>query len=210
MEVMMKSGESGKTALILVGPQGCGKATQARILVKNDGYVHLDMGAYLRGLVEGHAGDPLAKEVHAIMRAGNLLGDDLLCALFERLLLEKGDGQQKIILDGAPRKIPQAKCILQILERAGYSNLRVIRIDIPEHESLARLTKRAQIENRPDDADEQKILRRLSLYETETKPMLHFLKSNSVPVFEVDGVGSVEDIARRIQSVLLHGDPDRI
>lgn len=191
-----------KRALIFIGPQGCGKATQSEILREELGYVHLDTGAYLRSFAKKEGDDALVIHVRETILQGLLLEDEVVCDVFERALKEKVHGEDRIILDGIPRTVSQAALVLNILRREGYEDIEVVNLEVPREESLIRLKKRALIEKRPDDADEEKIFRRLGIYESETKPVLSYLKSQGIPVHMIDGVGSTTEIAARIREAL--------
>ncbi len=192
-----------KRALIFIGPQGCGKATQSQILREREGWVHIDTGGYLRTFAKKEGNDPLVAHVRDYVHQGLLLEDEVVCNVFERALEEKAPNADMIILDGIPRKMVQAGIILDILKARGFTDIVTINLVIPHEESFIRLKKRATIEGRPDDADETKILRRLALYDQETIPVLDFLRSKGVPVHMVDGVGPVPEIAERIRQALL-------
>lgn len=193
---------TSKRALIFVGPQGCGKATQSQILEKEQDYAHIDIGGYMRAFVRDNPTDALAMRIKEIMDQGHLIDDHTLIQLFERAVQEKTVGKSKIILDGVMRKILQTEMALEVLKREGFDDAVAIHLDIPKEETLARLKKRAELEGRADDADEEKVLRRLNLYETETKPVIPYLESKGVKVHHVDGVGSIAEVAERIKKVL--------
>lgn len=195
-------GSTPRRALIFIGPQGCGKATQSEILQEKQGYIHLDTGAYLRSFAKKEGSDPLLIHVRETISQGLLLEDEVVCDVFERALKEKVHGEDRITLDGIPRTVSQAALILNILRREGYEHVEVVNLEVPREESIARLKKRAVIEKRPDDADEEKIFRRLAIYENETKPVLSYLKSQGITVHTIDGLGSTTEIAERIKKAL--------
>ncbi len=178
--------------ILLLGPQGSGKGTQAQKLSELLGVPALSMGQLLRDVVA--SGNALGERVAEVINAGRLVSDEIaLDVLKHRLEME--DAQHGYVLDGYPRNMAQMNAY-EALERPTD----VIVLLVPREESLKRLMKRAVIEGRADDTPEL-IDRRLAIYEEETKPVIERYAELGL-LREVDGVGTIEEIAGRVRSVL--------
>lgn len=179
--------------ILILGPQGSGKGTQASLLAQRLGIPALSMGALLRD--EVNSGSTLGKEIDAIIHGqGKLVPDQTAAEVLKRRLVQ-ADATGGYVLDGYPRNIAQYNVSLDIVRPT-----HVLLIDVPRAESLARLSKRAQLEGRVDDTTEL-INTRLNVYENETKPILEQYRRAGV-LHEVDGIGSIDEIALRIAAIL--------
>ena len=179
--------------LILTGPPGAGKGTQAERLVRRLGIPQISTGGMLREAVA--SGSDLGQRVKAIMDAGDLVGDDIVIDLVrERLARE--DCKSGFILDGFPRTREQAKVLDDLLHELGRGPVVVIALDVPDDELMRRILSRG--EGRADD-NEQTVRNRLDVYRRETAPILdHYSDS----LAQIHGVGSVDDIERWILEAL--------
>lgn len=177
--------------ILILGPQGCGKGTQAALLSRKLGVPQLSMGQLLRD-AEKRPGE-LADKIRGIITTGNLVSDQVALEVLEQRLAEK-DAERGFILDGFPRNEQQFKAFdLKMLPTM------VIVIEVPREVSLERLTKRAEIEHRVDDTPEV-INRRLQVYEEETRPMIdHYVERGLVRF--VDGSGTIEEVAAQITAL---------
>lgn len=174
--------------VLFLGPQGCGKGTQATLLAKRLGIPELSMGHLLReAAAEGGA---LGEEIAAIQKSGNLVSDTIALDVLKRRLA-KDDVAQGFILDGYPRNEEQFRAFDACMQPT-----HVIVINVPRAVSLARLASRAALEGRVDDTEEA-ISRRLAIYEQDTKPMIDHYRARGV-VHDVDGTGTVEEVAAQI------------
>lgn len=179
--------------ILILGPQGSGKGTQASLLAERLGIPALSMGALLRD--EVNSGSALGKEIDAIIHGqGKLVPDQTAAEVLKRRLVQ-ADAAGGYVLDGYPRNIAQYNVSLDIVQPS-----HVLLIDVPAAESLARLSKRARLEGRVDDTTEL-INTRLNVYENETKPILEEYRRAGV-LHEVDGIGSIDEISSRIAAVL--------
>ncbi len=177
----------------MMGPQGTGKGTQAKVLAEQLNFFHWDMGAVLRENLDWKFPD--GKTVGEIINDGTLLSDDRLLHIFKaKLNLLPAD--QGIIFDGIPRRLGQAQFLLDFLRSQGRGKLATIFIDIPREESLKRLLLRAEKEGRTDDTREA-IEFRLEQYAKETLPTVEFLKQNS-DYYEIDGRPAIPEVTRQI------------
>jgi adenylate kinase len=183
--------------LILFGPPAAGKGTQAKRLVAERGMIQLSTGDMLRAARA--SGSELGKRVSAIMDAGSLVSDDIVIALIEERLPEaKAAGGA--IFDGFPRTVAQAEALDVMLTRRGDQIDRVVRLKVDDDALLARVAKRFAEEGRADDnPDSFKV--RLQAYNAQTAPLLPFYVRQDKLV-EVDGMASVEQVAKAISAAL--------
>jgi adenylate kinase len=179
--------------LILTGPPGAGKGTQAQRLAKRCGIPQISTGDMLRAAVA--SGSELGQKVAGILDAGELVPAELVIELVRARLAEQ-DAEPGLILDGFPRNDPQAQALDELLAAGGRDPLRVMVLDVPEDELVERILARS--EGRPDD-NEETVRNRLRVYRDETAPMLsHYADA----VVRLDGVGSMDQIEARIASAL--------
>jgi adenylate kinase len=183
--------------LLLLGPPGAGKGTQAQRLVDKLGIPQISTGDMLRAAVA--AGSDVGKRAKTFMDAGKLVPDEVVIGVAEQRLAEP-DAKKGFILDGFPRTAAQADALDKMLPVLGVSLERCITLRVDEEELVARLLKRARIEGRSDD-NEQTIRTRMLVYKESTAPLIAYYGGRGVLV-EVDGEGSVEAVAKRIEQAL--------
>jgi adenylate kinase len=183
--------------LLIVGPQGSGKGTQGVRIAETFGIPVISTGDVFRANVS--EGTDLGQQVKSIIDAGQLVPDELTSAVV-RDRLSQDDAAAGFLLDGYPRNVAQVMHLDEFLEGRDETLDAVIVLTVPREESIARLAKRAHEQGRADDTDEV-IAARLSIYETETAPILGVYGSRGI-VEEVDGVGSLDDITARIIAAL--------
>jgi adenylate kinase len=166
--------------ILLLGPQGAGKGTQATRIAAAYGIPHVASGEILRG--EMACGTALGRRVKEVYDRGDLVSDDLMIELI-RNRLEQPDTDQGFILDGFPRTTVQADALEQMLGELGRSFNAVFALQIADAVAFERLRRRAEIEGRADDTDEA-IRRRLDNYHRETEPLIeHYrIRGNLVPI----------------------------
>ena len=214
--------------LILLGPPGAGKGTQARFICEKFGIPQISTGDMLRAAIK--AGTPLGQEAKKVIDRGRLVSDEIIVNLVrERLLLE--DCRAGYLFDGFPRTIPQAEAI----RSAGVPLDYVLQIDVPDAEIVERMSGRRvhlasgrtyhvtfnppRVEGRDDitgepliqrdDDSRETVLKRLEVYHAQTQPLLAFYTewaaSSEVAapkVRTISGVGSGDDIAREALAAL--------
>jgi adenylate kinase len=183
--------------ILLLGPQGSGKGTQAQRISASYGLPHIATGDMLRQAIA--SGTELGKRVQPIYDAGRLVPDDLMIELI-RERLDADDVQDGFILDGFPRTMAQAEALDRMLREIGRSLTIVLQLEVPEDVCVERLLKRAAQENRTDDTPEA-IRERLDLYRRETEPLVEYYRAqgNLVPIH---GDRPVDEVFKEIQEAL--------
>jgi adenylate kinase len=183
--------------LLLLGPPGAGKGTQARLLVEALGVPQISTGDMLRQAVA--SGSPVGRQAKEHMDAGRLVPDEVVIGVTEQRLRQP-DAANGFILDGFPRTVGQARALDALLAKLGVKLERCIRMRVDEEELVKRLLSRAEIEGRSDD-NERAIRTRMEEYRRKTEPLVTHYRDAGV-LAEVDGMGGVEQVAKRIQEAL--------
>jgi adenylate kinase len=186
-----------ETRLLLIGPPGAGKGTQAAILAQTYAIPAISTGDMFRANVKNET--PLGLEVKAIMERGEYVPDSLTNAIVADRLNES-DAATGFLLDGYPRTTDQVTELDRILSEGGKALDAVVLITADTDEVVARLLKRAQIEGRADDTEEV-IRHRMSVYEDQTAPLINTYSARSL-VVTVDGLGAVDEVTARIVAAL--------
>jgi len=175
--------------LILFGPPGAGKGTQAIKIAQKFSWIHISTGDILRA--EVNKGTPLGRQIKTIMEAGKLVSDNLLISIMESVLL-RHIGAEGVVLDGFPRTLTQATGLDDMLSRHGKKVNKVLSLKVDEKELTERLLKRAVEQGRTDDTEEV-IRHRLVNYHQHTRPLIEYYKGRDL-LTEVPGSGSVDDV----------------
>jgi len=186
-----------KQRLLLLGPPGAGKGTQAQLLVEQLGIPQVSTGDMLRAAVA--AGSEVGRRAKAFMDAGKLVPDEVVIGVAEQRLGQP-DAKRGFILDGFPRTAAQADALDKLLPKLGVALECCVSLRVDEEELVKRLLKRAQIEGRTDD-NEQTIRTRMQVYKESTAPLIAYYARRGVLV-EVSGEGSVGEVAKRIEQAL--------
>jgi len=185
--------------VLLLGPQGSGKGTQAKRIAKTYGIPHIATGDMIREMKE--VPDELGLRLREIYDRGDLVDDALMIELIESRL-GRGDTIPGFVLDGFPRTMPQAEALDDVLDRLGRELDLVLEFQIPDRKVLLeRMLKRAAEENRSDDTREA-IQRRLDLYDRETAPLVEYYRSTRGNVVGIHADRSVEDVFAEIRDAL--------
>ncbi|SMO45522.1 adenylate kinase [Fodinibius sediminis] len=181
--------------IIIFGPPGAGKGTQAALISEKFNIPHLSTGEIFRTAIKNET--ELGKEVKAILDSGELVPDKKVVGLVEEELQDSkyDDGY---ILDGFPRTVPQARAFDTLLEEQGTNLTAFLQLKVPQEELIKRILSRG--EGRSDDTEEG-VKKRLKVYKQETQPVLSYYRDKGV-VQEIDGTGSIEEIFSRIRRTL--------
>ncbi len=213
--------------VVLLGPPGAGKGTQAKLLQERFAACQISTGDILRKAVADQT--PLGKEASAYIDRGALVPDVVIVNLVAERLKDK-DCEAGFILDGFPRTIPQAKSLDEILTKMGRGLNRVLSVKVPKDVIIQRLAGRRtcrscgalshKVFNPPkkegvcdrcggelfqrDDDREETVAHRLSVYETQTAPLVDYYRRMGI-LQEIDGVGKIDDIRDRVIKALGEG-----
>ena len=186
--------------IVLLGPPGSGKGTQAALLVKQLGIPHISTGALLRDAAK--RGTELGLQAKALTDKGELVPDNVMSGMLEeRLKLE--DVAKGFVLDGYPRNLAQASSLDILLKRLNQPVEEAILIDINAEQILKRIAKRAQEEGRADDT-EKTVRNRLRVYAEQTAPVADYYAERGL-LTRVLGEGGVDEIFQRLRSILSLG-----
>lgn len=210
--------------LIMFGPPGVGKGTQAKLLSEEFGVPHISTGDMLRAAVA--EGTELGKKAKSIMDAGQLVPDDVMIGIV-RDVLASPKVRNGFILDGFPRTLEQAKALAALFEELNIRNYKVIKFHVNDAEIIRRLGARLMCVNdghifnkltdgvttatpcpdcggmliQRDDDKEETIRKRLDVYHSTTKPVLEFYMQKGV-VVQVDGVASIDAVHEEIKELV--------
>ncbi|WP_305804164.1 adenylate kinase [Stenotrophomonas sp. YIM B06876] len=183
--------------LVLLGPPGSGKGTQASRLKEELQIPHISTGDLLRAEVA--AGTPLGVQAKEVMARGDLVSDDILLGMLESRL-GRADVANGFILDGYPRNVAQANALDGLLAKIGQPLDAVVQLDVATELLVERIAGRAQAEGREDDNPES-VRKRLQVYNDSTAPVIGFYAGRGT-LAKVDGVGSLEAVLARILAAL--------
>jgi adenylate kinase len=184
--------------IILIGPPGAGKGTQAKILEEKFGFKQLSTGDMLRSEIA--AGSDLGRTAKGIMDAGGLVADDIMVRII-RHRIAQADCINGVILDGFPRTVPQAEALDSMLLRQGMAVTAVIEMAVDEVALLGRIEERAAGGgNRPDDTPEV-LSKRLEMYRMQTAPILPYYR-DAGRLQQVDGMQPIEAVAAQIEGII--------
>ncbi len=210
--------------LILLGPPGCGKGTQAKILIDTYHIPQISTGDILREAIKKES--PLGVEAKTHMDQGSLVPDHLVIKIIEERL-KQADCNRGFVLDGFPRTVAQAEALDTTLSEMGSKLEYVFSIEVDDGELIRRLTGRRvcrkcgesyHIEFNPprqeglcdscqgklyqrDDDKEETIRNRLKVYQDQTSPLINFYRRKDV-LHSMDGVGSIEEIKERLLTII--------
>ncbi|MGJ5219537.1 adenylate kinase [Bradyrhizobium oligotrophicum] len=190
--------------IILLGPPGSGKGTQAQLLVKRYGIVQLSTGEMLRAAVA--AGTPVGLKAKEIMAGGGLVPDDVVVGIISDRI-DQPDARKGFILDGFPRTVPQAEALDELLKQKHLKLDGVIELRVNESALLSRVeTRVAQMRERGEEVrldDTPEVLtKRLASYRSQTEPLIHYY-SERRKLSTVDGMMAIDEVTRAIHRLLL-------
>jgi adenylate kinase len=187
--------------VLLLGPQGSGKGTQAKRVASTYGIPHIATGDMIREMKELET--DLGRELKEVYDRGDLVSDELMIRLI-RDRLGRGDTLPGFVLDGFPRTMPQARALDEVLGALGRGLDVVLEFQIPDRaQLLERMLKRASEEGRSDDTPEA-IERRLELYDRETAPLVEYYRSSYGNVCGIHADRTVDEVFHEIEQTLDH------
>jgi adenylate kinase len=183
--------------ILILGPQGSGKGTQAKLIASEYGFAHIATGEILREAVA--AGTELGRRVQPILEAGELVPDELMIELIH-VRLDEADAAEGFVLDGFPRTIVQAEALDAMLAEIARPLAVVFELLIADDVCIKRLLARAALEGRTDDTPEA-IAKRLALYHEVTEPVVeHYLATGRLVGIRADR--PVDDVFADVRAAL--------
>ena len=183
--------------LLIMGPPGAGKGTQAQRIAEHYGIPAISTGDIFRAMK--HADTPLARQVRAIMESGGYVSDEITNAIVQDRLAQD-DCAAGFLLDGYPRTLQQVRTLDDHLAETDRPLDAVVSLVADTDEVVVRLLKRAEIDGRADD-NEETIRVRLQVYAEQTEPLLEVYRLRDLLV-EVDGLGPIDEVSERIFAAL--------
>ncbi|RSK36068.1 adenylate kinase [Hymenobacter metallilatus] len=189
--------------LVLFGPPGAGKGTQSQKLIARYNLVHLSTGDLLRAQIA--QGTELGLRAKKLMDEGLLVPDEVVIGMIGSALK---DNQQAsgFIFDGFPRTVPQAESLDRLLAEHETKVSCMVALEVAEEELVKRLLERGKTSGRPDDQDESKIRKRVTVYNTETAQVAGYY-ANQQKFHALNGIGAIEDIFGQICAILDEHQP---
>ena len=183
--------------LIIMGPPGAGKGTQAKYIAEHFGIPAISTGDIFRANVS--QGTPLGVEAKKFMDAGEYVPDEVT-NLMVRNRIDEPDAVPGFLLDGYPRTVSQVEELDGMIEFTGHRLDAVVVLTVDQDEVVQRLLQRAQIEGRADDTEDV-VRRRQEVYADQTAPLIDVYRGRGL-LIEVDGMGEVDDVTKRIFAAL--------
>ncbi|HNQ36502.1 MAG: adenylate kinase [Prolixibacteraceae bacterium] len=184
--------------LVLFGPPGAGKGTQAEFLIDSYRLIHLSTGDLLRSEIA--AGSSLGLEAKAFMDKGELVPDAVVIGMI-RTTLAAHPGAGGFIFDGFPRTVEQAEALDRLLEENGTPISGMLSLEVEHQELVNRLMGRGLVSGRPDDQDVSVIENRIEVYNRKTAPLIGYYGAQGKH-FGINGMGSIPEIALRLKETV--------
>ena len=218
--------------IVLVGPPGAGKGTQAAFLAKNLSIPHISTGDLFRANISRQT--ELGKLAKSYMDAGNLVPDEVTIGMAKDRM-EQPDAENGFLLDGFPRNVSQAEALDEMLQSEGMKLDAVLDLEVPEEEVVKRIAGRRICRNdsahvfhesykapaktgvcdvcggelyQRDDDSEETVRKRLEVYHTQTEPIIDYYKTQGL-VVTISALGKVEDVTTRAMEALKRGENDK-
>ena len=184
--------------LVLFGPPGAGKGTQAEFLIESFGLIHLSTGDLLRSEIA--AGTRLGTEAKSYMEKGELVPDEVVIGMIKSKLNTNPDAKG-FIFDGFPRTVDQAKALDDLLNSNGTPISGMLSLEVEKQELINRLLSRGKESGRADDQDQNIIENRINVYNEKTMPLIEYYQKQGKH-FGINGMGSIDEIAQRLKAVV--------
>lgn len=180
--------------LILFGPPGSGKGTQAERLEEAYNLVHISTGELFRSEME--AGTELGVKANTFMSRGELVPDEVTIGMLRNKMLHHQDAEG-FIFDGFPRTRPQAEALDELLAQMDQQIDALIMLDVPEDEIVKRILHRGKDSNRPDDNDPEVIRKRFQVYQAKTAPIFTYYDEKA-KAHKISGIGTIDAIFQQL------------
>ena len=184
--------------LVLFGPPGAGKGTQANLLIERYNLVHISTGDILR--CEIAAGTTLGLEAKSLMDRGDLVPDEVVIGMISSKL-DNNPNVNGFIFDGFPRTAAQATALDNLLAEKGTPISEMLSLKVEDAELIRRLLARGEDSGRADDQDESIIANRIIEYNTKTAPLKEYYSAQN-KLSEIEGRGTVEEIAVKLNDII--------
>ncbi|WP_294594565.1 adenylate kinase [uncultured Rikenella sp.] len=184
--------------IVLFGPPGAGKGTQAEKLQERYGLLHLSTGQAIRD--EMSRGSELGRLAAAQMEGGKLASDELVLGIIEKYV-EEHRSARGVIFDGFPRTLPQAEAFDRILKRIGTGVTGMVALEVPDDVVIERILARGKTSGRVDDQSIDTIRNRITVYDAQTAVVAEYYKQQD-KYRAVDGVGTIDEIFDRLCAVV--------
>jgi adenylate kinase len=185
--------------LVLFGPPGAGKGTQAEFLVEKYSLVHISTGDVFRANIKN--GTPLGKEAESYIKKGSLVPDEITIGMLEAVVEENLATAKGFIFDGFPRTQAQGEALDAFLAKKGLAVSGMLALEVEDEVLVGRLLERGKTSGRADDADESVIRARIAEYYEKTNVLKDFYSAQG-KYHGVDGVGSIPEIADRLSEIV--------
>lgn len=186
--------------IVLFGPPGSGKGTQAERLKKILQWMHIDTGAIFRNNIQLKT--PLGNLAKSYINKGNLVPDVITIGMI-KAEVEKNKNVKGFIFDGFPRTVAQAKALDAFLQEKNMKINAMIALEVPEDILIKRILERGKISGRTDDQEESKIRNRFKEYHTKTSILKKYYQEKQ-KYYKIDGTATIEDITNFITNVVAH------
>ncbi|PCI97441.1 MAG: adenylate kinase [Flavobacteriales bacterium] len=184
--------------IVLFGPPGAGKGTQAEKLISKYNLVHLSTGDIFRANIKGAT--DLGTLAKSYIDAGNLVPDEVTIKMLEAEV-DKNPNAEGFIFDGFPRTTPQAEALEKFLKGKGTTISVMLALDVSEQELIKRLLLRGKASGRADDANEEVIANRIKVYNEQTAVVADFYSVQN-KFQKIDGIGSIDEIFERLSGAI--------
>jgi len=187
-----------RTNIILFGPPGSGKGTQAKMLEEKFGLIQVSTGDLFRYELGNNT--PLGQEARSYMDKGQLVPDAITVGMLKNKISQYPDCGG-FILDGFPRTIPQAEALDILLSESNEKVNQLIALKVDDDEIVKRLLERGKTSGRADDANEEVIRKRIAVYKSETEPVYKYYDAKGLSM-EIAGVGTIGEINDRLNKLI--------
>ncbi len=184
--------------IVLFGPPGAGKGTQAKKIVEKYGFVHLSTGDMFRNELKNNT--PVGQKAKAYMDKGELVPDSIILEMVENFV-KNNMNDKGFIFDGFPRTLPQAEGLDKIITKHDTAINGMIEISVDDEEIINRITKRAELEGREDDKNVEVIKNRINVYNREKDSVKEYYQKQN-KYYKIDGIGTIDEIFDRLCSII--------